>query len=626
MVVDVTGPAWAELPSGAKLEVPAGFVGRREAQGLRLVSPEAELAVGLYEFDGSDLDSALVLGWSMLDANAVPVVEQVIDPPARDGWDAVRITNYQRDSQDRFAQAVARNKGERVWVALLRGPMGAVDKRAAQVRSFFGSLEVPGVSDLDLSATAPGTIKTRTAELDAFVEELMKLSGTPGLELAVIEDGEVVHARGFGVRALGKEDPVDADTLMMIGSVTKSMTTLLMASLVDEGRFAWDQKAKEVYPAFELGDPALARSLTMEELVCACAGLPRKDMTLILEFEGKPAKRIFDELALIKPTTGLRETFQYQNHMVAAAGFMAAHALSPGVEPAHAYADAMQERVFGPLGMKRTTLDFLKVKRDSNHALPHSLDIDEKHRPVKLEHEDFARFVGPSGGVWSNVSEMARYVANELARGSSSLVASEANKRKRWEKQVAVSTDTYYGLGLLVEDKRGLTHVSHSGGTMGFVTLLGFYPDKGLGYVMIANGDSGYAVEAAVRTRLVEMWFGIDDKAKEGFVVGLEAQKKGLSDLRSQLKVPDAETVKRVVGVHQNSELGHFVFSQKKGALWLDAGVYQTRLGLHTRPDGSRTLVFQDAPLMGLSLELPETGPSLRLTKAQESYEFEKVK
>lgn len=626
LAVEVAGPAWAELPSGAKVEVPAGFVGRREQQGLRLLDPEGALAVGMYELEASELDGAVVRAWSMLDGTAAPAIEQVIDPPARDGWDAIRVLNYQRDAQERFAQAVARKKGGLVWVSLLRGPSGEVDKRAAQVRSFFGSLKVPGVGDLDLSAATPTPLGERAAELDAFVEELMKLSRTPGLTLAVVEDGRVVHARGFGVRALGRKEKVDADTLMMIGSVSKSMTTLLMGSLADEGRLRWEQPVKELYPDFELGDAELARSLSVEELVCACAGLPRKDMPLILEFEGKPAKQVFAELREMKPTTGRRETFQYQNHMVAAGGFLAAHLLHPGLELGEAYAQAMQARVFGPLGMKRTTLSVAKATKDRNHALPHSLDAEGTHRPVKLAHEDFARYVGPSGGIWSSAREMAGYVLNELGRGPTPPVVTEANRKKRWAKQVTVGKDVDYGLGFLVETRRGLTHVSHGGGTMGFATLLGFYPDKGLGYVMIANGTGGHMVEATVRARLVELWFGIDDKAKEGFMVGLEAQKQGLAELRAQLTTPDAETAKRLVGVHQNPELGRFSLATKKGELWLDAGVYQTRLGLHTRPDGKQSLVFRDPPLVGLSLELEPEGSSFRLVKAQESYDFSRLR
>lgn len=133
-------------------------------------------------------------------------------------------------------------------------------------------------------------------------------------------------------------------------------------------------------------------------------------------------------------------------------------------------------------------------------------------------------------------------------------------------------------------------------------------------------------MEAATRTRLLEMWFGVDDRSKEGFLVGLETQKKALAELRSELRTPDEETMKACLGVHQNTELGRFELSKKKGELWLDAGVYETRLGLHVRPDGKRTLVFRDPPLAGIALELEPDGPSFRLQKAQESYDFEKLK
>jgi CubicO group peptidase (beta-lactamase class C family) len=623
----VTGPATTALPSGVTIEVPAGLVAKPEDRGIRLLDPEGQIAVGLYEFEGHDLAAALASAWPLLGAEPLPKEEQVIEPPAKDGWDQVRVVNYERDTEDRVLQAVLRRKGERIFTSLLRGPEGAVDKRAAQIRTFFGSLKVPGVGDLDLSSQTPTSIRGKIAELDTFIGELLIASGTPGLQIAVVEDGKVVHSKGFGVRELGKKAPVDADSLMLIGSVSKSMTTLLMANLVDAGKLRWEQPVTEVYPDFALADRAQTEAITVEELVCACAGLPRKDMPLVFEFEGKKSDLVFAQLATMKASTKPRETFQYQNQMVAAAGFIAGHVLYPKMDLERAYAEAMKTRVFGPLGMKRTTLDLKAATRDRNHATPHSMNLEEIHEKIDLAHEDFARVVGPSGGIWSNAHEMARYVIHELdaSEDAKVKVASQANKARRWSQQVAIGKDVFYGLGFMVEKQKGLQHVSHGGGTMGFATLLGFYPDKGLGYVMIANGTGGHAIERAIRSRLFELWFGIDDKAKESFEAGKEAQTKAFAELRKKFLPVDEAVLAPLLGVHENAELGRFELVRRRGELWLDTGVYDTRLGYMNEPAGKRVFVLLDPPLAGIGLELDAPGKSFRLDRGQEVYEFSKV-
>ena len=84
----------------------------------------------------------------------------------------------------------------------------------------------------------------------------------------------MVYLKGFGVRELGKPEPVTPDTLMMIGSTGKTMTTMMMATLVDDGKMTWDTPAVEILPNFAVADPELSQKITMRNLVCACTGVP----------------------------------------------------------------------------------------------------------------------------------------------------------------------------------------------------------------------------------------------------------------------------------------------------------------------------------------------------------------
>lgn len=314
------GPAEVKTPAGATLKVPAGMVARQRNNVILLQDPEASASVQLVELDAGDCATAVKQAWAAVDPAFKGEVKRTDQPPASRGYDEIYVVTYVRGEDDRVAQVVARRKGQRVWVAVIRGTPPSLDKRGAQLRTFLASIKAPGVKEDDLSGKSPRPMAQKRAELLEFISRAMAAENTPGLQIAVVEGGKVTLAEGFGVRKLGQPGKVTPDTLMMIGSVTKSLSTLMMATLVDAGKLDWKRPVTAVYPAFKLGDPALTKAITVEQLVCACAGLPRKDVPLILDFSDKSAADVFKELSTMRPSTGLKETFQYQNHMVAAVG------------------------------------------------------------------------------------------------------------------------------------------------------------------------------------------------------------------------------------------------------------------------------------------------------------------
>jgi CubicO group peptidase (beta-lactamase class C family) len=619
------GPCDLSTPAGAVLKVPAGFSARAQDNWIEVRDAEQSVKVALVEIEGEDCAKAVKAAWSAVDPRAGFKVEQAVKPPPSKGYDEIYVENYVERKDRAVAQALARRKGRRIWVALISGTAANLDRRAAQIRTMLAGMKAPGVEEVDLAGKTPRSIGDSRAELVAFIEEAMKLTGTPGLSIGVVEQGKMVLAEGFGVRELGGRGKVTPDTLMMIGSVTKSLTTLMMATLVDAGKLSWTAPVCEVDPRFRIADAELTKALTVEQLVCACAGLPRKDLPLILEFKGKTAKDVFAELARIRPSTKLKETFQYQNHMVAAGGYVAARAFAPRMPAERAYNRAMKQRVFGPMGMKATRLDHNAAVRARNRATPHAMDLKAVHHKVPLDHERFASYIRPSGGAWSTARDMARYVITELGRGvgpDGKRVASEANLTHRWEPQVKVSADVSYGLGWLVARHKGLRLISHGGGTMGFATLVTFLPDKGVGVVMISNGTGGHLVEKAVWARLVELWFGVDENAKARLDHDVAEIKKELDKLQKRLSPPPVEWIKPLLGAHHNDEIGTITIRAAAGGYLLDAGEYESKLMRHDRPDGKRALIFTDPPLAGLEL-LPLAGTrTLEMRRAQERYVF----
>ena len=623
-----TGPCTVTTPLGATFPVPELFRAARRGNVVQLMEPDGQVQVHAIELSGGSCAPAVAEAWKLVAPAESWTRDKAVTPPPSDGFDEVYVETYVLSTDKRFAQAVARRKDQRIWVVILRSPAAALDRRSAQVMQFITGMKAPGVEEEDLAKKPLTSIMGNRELFQKFIHDTVVATGTPGFEIAVIEGGRVVFAEGYGVRELGKPDPVTPETLMMIGSVTKSLTTFMMGTLVDDGKLAWDKPVKAVYPAFALGDAKLADALTMEQLVCACAGLPRKDVPLILSFWGKTADDCLKELAGMSPTTGLKETYQYQNHMVAAGGFLSAHLLFPKLTMDKAYEKAMKERVFGPLGMKSTLLDLDAARKVKNRATPHSQDMTLSHHVVPLDHERFAAYIGPSGGVWSNVLDMARFVMTELAGGvtpEGKRVISEKNLLHRRAPQVKVDADTAYALGFSVSKSRGLQVVSHSGGTMGFATLLTFLPEKSAGVVMIANGTGGRLAEKVIQRRLVELWFGTENRSAAELQFTLEQMKKSVEEAKSRLSNPTPEFMKPFLGKLSHPELGDAVVEQVKDDFFMTIGKYRSRLLLSRRPDGKTVLTFTEVPLAGLELAPLVNDPgALELEKEQERYVLKK--
>ena len=335
-------------------------------------------------------------------------------------------------------------------------------------------------------------------ELEAYIVDTMELLDVPGAAVAIVQGDEIVYAKGFGVRERGKDDPVTPETLMRIGSTTKSMTTMMMATLVDEGLMDWDTPVIDILPTFKVADPEITQKITVRNLVCACTGVPRRDAELRFNaYELSAEEGIIESLADFEFFTDFGEAFQYSNQMVAAGGYVAV--LAAGGEYGNltdSYVALMQERILDPIGMTSSTFSFEEAHAGDNYVTPHSRDLAGEYVPIHFRLELYPYSpIAPSGALSSNVLDMGRYLITLLNRGiaqDGTRVVSAENLAMTWEPQVAMSADTSYGLGWVVSEYKGLLTLSHAGKTLGCTSELAFLPEADLGISVLTN-QSGSA-------------------------------------------------------------------------------------------------------------------------------------
>jgi CubicO group peptidase (beta-lactamase class C family) len=470
----------------------------------------------------------------------------------------------------------------------------------------------------DLSAVSPLPLTgERRAAFEAYAAEAINRLGVAGASVAVVQGGEVVYTQGFGVKAMGGTDPVTPDTLMMIGSVTKSLTSTMAATVVDDGWVTWDTPLIELLPEFAVADPQLTPRLTLADAFCACTGLPRRDLEIIFNFNDLTPDRLIDQVVGFPLTAPYGERYQYSNQMYAIGGWAAARAAGAAPDDLRGgYEAAMRERILNPIGMARSTFALADVLDSGDYALPHATNLDGATRPFPLlVDEDFVTSVAPAGALWSTARDMARYVQTELADGvapDGARVVSAENLAQTRAPRVALpaqpglpplfaETGDHYALGWVTGTYHGQPIINHSGGTLGFASEVAFLPEADLGIVILTNGGAGGGPFAfAVQFRLLELLF--DQPAEFDAMLGpfLEAQTTQLGEVRAHLGTVDPDAVAPYLGRYQHPALGEVEVALRDGTLIFDAGEIRSEMRPQLDAAGHVvSYVFTDPPLAG---------------------------
>lgn len=138
-----------------------------------------------------------------------------------------------------------------------------------------------------------------------------------------------MYAEGLGVRSLNRPEPVTPQTRFLVGSVTKALTSFLMAQLVDQRRLSWSMLVADLLKDLTLADPEISQRLQMRHTVSASTGMPRQDYVFLFRYSGITPEVRMAEMKNMRPTTGFGETFQYSNLLVAARGYAATRVCAP---------------------------------------------------------------------------------------------------------------------------------------------------------------------------------------------------------------------------------------------------------------------------------------------------------
>jgi len=365
-------------------------------------------------------------------------------------------------------------------------------------------------------------------DFDAHVDKAIRDHGVPGMAIAIVEQGKIVHAKGYGVRRLGGTEAVDADTLFPTGSTGKAFTAAALAILVDEGKLGWDDKVIDHLPDFRMYDAWVTREMTVRDLLVhrSGLGLGAGDL-LFIPRSSRSRADIVRALRNLKPATSFRSNYAYDNILYIFVGEVIAAVSGQDWE------SFMRERVFKPAGMTSSVSDEKDRFANPNRVQPHAR-LDPRVRglgpqQVLPEREGLGQVGAPAGGLSSSANDLAHWLQIQLAHGAlpggdGKRLYSEASAQEMWTPQVPVPINTYpapisditpqfssYALGWNVQDYRGVKVIQHGGAVFGVLTFIVLVPERNLGISLQINSED-VGVMRGLGYELLDHYLGFEPR------------------------------------------------------------------------------------------------------------------
>ncbi len=431
-----------------------------------------------------------------------------------------------------------------------------------------------GSSFLPLAVLAAGlavTIPTRAdaqqpplRDFDAYVAKAVRDWLVPGLAIAVVKDDSVVFIKGYGVRELGKADPVTIHTRFGVMSTTKAFTTMLLAMLADSGRVRWDDPVTRYLPELQLRDPWVTRELVVRDLVTHRVGFP--DPGYLWYGQSLSMDEIVRRLRLVPVAFSLRSRFAYNNVAYALAGDVAARAAGGG----STWQSLMRSRIYQPLGMSESYPDAREMLAAgvADVSSPHGLVHDTvRVLPIAAPLVDP---IAPAGAMFSSASDMVkwlRFLLDSARVGGRRLVTPGGFAQLFTAQQIVPPDEFYptarlthphfqaYGMGWFLEDYRGEYVAFHTGSIDGRSAIVGLIPDRRLGVAIFTNLDHSELRHALMYT-VFDRYLGPAVGVRHDWSAEMRMMYQALRDTAiSRRRTSEAS---RVMGTHPTLALAQY--------------------------------------------------------------------
>ena len=356
------------------------------------------------------------------------------------------------------------------------------------------------------------------ANIENVIEQVRADWKIPGMGVSIYKDGKIILSKGYGVKSLETGVPTDTHTLYQIGSVSKSFTAAVLASLVDEGLLSWEDRVKDHLPDFEMYDPWVTENIQVKDLTSHRTGL-RDDIGTYLGNLGYDRDDIYQMFRLIKPEYTFRGDYQYNNITFIPAAKIIEKLTGKSWE------DNVRERIFEPLGMNESTLNgegFAQGLADGSAALPYTFERKGREMDIWPMYGDeqalwWLTVVGPAGSICSTPTDLIKWAVFHLNNGKVGDRQVISQKQMNYlhrgvtiTSQNADKTNLYGHCWFIEQTRKGRLYF-HTGTTWGMTTICAFVPEMDFAMTIQVNNEAPSEARHAILRRAIDLFLGYED-------------------------------------------------------------------------------------------------------------------
>lgn len=425
-----------------------------------------------------------------------------------------------------------------------------------------------------------------SASIDSLVEKTLTTFDVPGIAVAVVKDGKIIHAKGYGVCSLNTRQKVDEHTLFGIASNSKAFTVAALGILIDEGKLTWNDKVTDIIPEFKMYNPYVTEDFTIRDLLThrSGLGLGAGDLMFWPDSNNFTKKDIIHNLRYLKQVSGFRTKYDYDNLMYIVAGEVVARVSGTSWE------NFIETHILQPLGMTETATSFKNVKNKINVIDPHA-PVDGK---VQVIRRDWSEIANSAGGIYSNITDMSKWIIMQMNNGKygdglTKKIFTEAVHEEMWTPQTIIPVHgptpynthfSAYGLGWGLSDVKGYLQATHTGGLAGIVTQVTLIPELKLGIIVFTNQQSGAAFTSITNT-IKDIYLGVTgvDRIKQNHDRVAKNEEEAAKITGDIWKDIEAEQKKNAspkdsslfTGTYTDKWFGDVLIYAKNGKLWFQS-------------------------------------------------------
>ncbi len=421
-------------------------------------------------------------------------------------------------------------------------------------------------------------------EIDALVEKTLTTFDVPGIAVAIVKDGKIIHEKGYGLSSLSNKQKVNEHTRFGIASNSKAFTAAALAMLIDEGKLKWDDRVRKFIPEFTLYDSYVSDQFTVRDLLShrSGLGLGAGDLMLWPDSSSYSTQNIIHNLRYLEPVSDFRSKYDYDNLLYIVAGEVVEKVSGMS------WNEFIQKRILNPLEMTESAPNFGLLTSKKNIIDPHA-EVEGK---VMVVRRDWREVAGAAAGIYSSVHDMTKWTTMQLNEGKygknlEKRLFSEEAHNEMWTPQTIIpvrgktpynTNFKSYGLGWFISDEYGHKVVTHTGGLFGIVTQVTLIPDMDLAIIVFTNQQSGAAF-TSITNSIKDGYYGIKGQNRikqyhEGVLKNTANAEKITSKVFAEIEAQKNNTaclLTNIGGTYHDLWFGDAVISNINGKLRFDA-------------------------------------------------------